>query len=340
MTTLPRFVITAAIPTYKRPREFQRALESVLAQSVQPDFIVVGDDASQEEICNIVELHKDDRITYVPRQSKINMTDNWDFVMRWAETGLVALLEDDNIWEPDHLELATSLYAKYPNEGIYHAGHKEAHDYDGKLEIYREYLPPWHAALAPRGGGVVPAKDVVFDALLGGSINASTVVVACDILKQMPRFDHRYVMGMDTLMWSRIAMSAPCIYGPAYDTIYTYHGHNASTNEIRSRRAGSQVRASRRLLLAEALEQGVVTLEDLKEFLADLSDKSIGGVLTMLAHGSVEPDVRMVVRDAWKRRKSARNSTGYMRMSRFFGFPSLAHVDRIDKVLALWNKIK
>ena len=109
------FLITAAIPTYKRPRQFRRALESILAQSRPPDQIVVGDDGSDVDVRDICLSFKDSRIHYVVRRPERRMTDNWNFVTHWAGDGLVALLEDDNIWEVDHLAHAEQLWARFPN---------------------------------------------------------------------------------------------------------------------------------------------------------------------------------------------------------------------------------
>ena len=112
------------------------------------------------DVRDICLSFKDSRIHYVARQPERRMTDNWNFVTHWAGDGLVALLEDDNIWEVDHLAHAEQLWARFPESGIYHAGHREAWDDNGHLEFYRVHVPVWHARLAGDGGGVVEPLDV------------------------------------------------------------------------------------------------------------------------------------------------------------------------------------
>jgi len=331
--------ITAAIPTYKRPRQFHRALDSVLEQTLQPDQIIVGDDGEDEEVRDICLSYKDDRIVYVPRRSRKRMTENWNFVMRWARQGLVALLEDDNIWLPDHLSRAKQLFLRFPEAGIYHAGHQEAWDRGGHLEIYRKYFPPWHERLSLNGGGSVPREDIVLDALLCGSINSSTVVVHREIIEKIPPFDHRYLMGMDTLMWTRIAMVSPCIYGSNYDAIYTYHGNNVSVGEVASRRAGAQARASRRLIVSEALARGIISPTGIRQWLLDLSPNAASSVMTLLAHRTVPCELRRIVKEVWRARWTVRSS-GYLRASRILGFEVLSHADRIDVILGVLSKFR
>jgi len=340
MNRTQAFSITAAIPTYKRPRQFGRALESVLAQSEQPDKIIVGDDGADEEVREICDSFRDSRIVYVARYPKLRMTENWDFVMRWASDGLVALLEDDNIWLPNHLENAKKLFRRFPDAGLYHAGHQEAWDQAGRLQVYRTYFPPWHGRLEREDGGVVPAEEVVLDALICGSINSSTVVVRRSVLDDMPSFDHRYLMGMDTLMWTRIAMVYPCIYSPSLDAIYTYHGKNVSTGEIAARRAGFQVRASRRLIVAEALNKRVISLAKMEDWLNRLPASQVAGILTMLAHPNTDPSLRKIAKDIWQSRREVRYTSGYLRASRILGWPVLEHADRIDILLGLLARVK
>jgi len=332
--------ITAAIPTYKRPTQFRRALESVLTQTCPADQIVVGDDGAEQKVREICESYHDPRIIYIARQRARRMTDNWNFVTRWAEQGLVALLEDDNFWLPEHLENAKRLFVRFPDAGIYHAAHQEAWDCEGKLEIYKTYFPPWHEHLQAAGGGRVPTEQVVLDALICGSINSSTTVVRRGVFDQVPPFDHRYLMGMDTLMWTRLAMVSPCIYGIALDTVYTYHGKNVSVGEIVARRAGYQARASRRLISTEALQRGIISPERIKQWLERLPATEAAGPLTILAHRDTDPRLYTVARQVWKARADLRMTTGYLRASHILGWNVLGQADRIDTVLGKLGRFR
>jgi len=327
---------TAVIPTYKRPTKFRRALESVLAQTRRVDAVVVGDDDSSEEVRQIVQSYSDPRITYVARQCTGRMTDNWNFVTRWPNDGFVALLEDDNFWHPDHLLWAEKIFRRYPSAVIYHAGHQEAWDHNGHLSIYKTHFPPWHDRLVAEEGGKVDIKTAILDCLGAGSINSSTTVVARSAYDRVSGFAHRYPMGMDTLMWARLAMVGDCVYGPYLATTYTYHSENVSRTEISMRRAGRQSRATRRILLTEALAQGYISLTDLGEFLAASNEGTWATILTILAHRANGMDVRDLAYNEWRAHPERRGCTGFLRATRYLGFPLLSQVDKIDSLWEHW----
>ena len=103
-------VITA---TWQRPRELQRALDSVGAQTHSPiDHIVVADghDAEAERICagraRYIELGRNWR-TYRGVESRGADPRAMGAVLAKGE--YIAYLDDDNEWAPTHLEHALAL---------------------------------------------------------------------------------------------------------------------------------------------------------------------------------------------------------------------------------------
>ncbi len=305
-----------------------------MRQTQPPDVIVVGDDGSQAEVREICDAYRDSRIRYFARSPKVKMTENWDFVLRWSPDGIVALLEDDNFWYPDHLRRAVLLLSRFPAAGLYHAGHQEAWDRGQGLDMYKTFFPPWHNALIPPHGGVVDPAEIVLDALVCGSINSSTVVLRRAVLETVPTFDSRYLMGMDTLMWTRIAMRWTCVYHPSLDAVYTYHQNNVSRGEILSRRAGSQARASRRLIAHEALSCGLIDIPAVRARLQSLPPSDAAAMITMLAHSSTDAPLRAVALDVWRQRSDLRDTTGFMKASRVLGFGVLGQADRIDRAMS------
>jgi hypothetical protein len=327
--------VTVAIPTYRRPEKFRRALESALAQTYQPTAIVVGDDGSQSEVRDIVASMSDPRISYYPRTSKLRMTENWDFVLGWADGGLVALLEDDNFWRPAHLEHAVDVLRRYPEAALYHCAKDDAFDDARELKYQQRHKPPpWHDELTGAAGGIVPTATLLYDALACGSINASTVVIRRPILDAVPRFDHRYLMGMDTLMWTRIAMAAPVVYGPWSDVVYTYHSDNVSREELITRRATVHARAARRLLLAEALANATLTPD---QFEADLQllPAATAAPIVILAGDRRQPAaIRTAARRVFSRRADIRGASGHLRLAALVGFNALAYTAAVDRGLS------
>ncbi len=104
--------ISVIIPTFKRPQELKRAIDSVLAQTYQKfEILVVGDCCP--ELNNFITQYSDSRIRWWNLQSNSNdsgATPRNYALKKMVRTGLVAYLDDDNIWSPNHLEsLVTAL---------------------------------------------------------------------------------------------------------------------------------------------------------------------------------------------------------------------------------------
>ena len=78
------------------------------------------------------------------------MTDNWNHVMQYPQTGYIALLEDDNYWLPNHLEQAAEALTAYPEVSLYHAPHREFHE-RGTAELTTIIKSPWAG-----GGPILP----------------------------------------------------------------------------------------------------------------------------------------------------------------------------------------
>jgi hypothetical protein len=99
-------LVTVVLPTYRRPELLRRALESVLAQThTNLELLVVGDACPDME--NVVSSYADPRL----RCSNLSAHHGdsgaapRNFALKaMARADLIAYLDDDNTWRPDHLE--------------------------------------------------------------------------------------------------------------------------------------------------------------------------------------------------------------------------------------------
>ncbi|MBV9309839.1 MAG: glycosyltransferase, partial [Solirubrobacterales bacterium] len=104
-------LVSVVVPTYRRPRAFARALESILAQSYRNlEVVVVGD------ACPLLEdvmASIDD-----PRVRHWNLSTHYgdggasprNYALKTMARGtLIAYLDDDNRWQPDHLDSIVEL---------------------------------------------------------------------------------------------------------------------------------------------------------------------------------------------------------------------------------------
>jgi glycosyltransferase involved in cell wall biosynthesis len=99
-------LVTVVIPAYNRASSIARAIASALAQTVQPFEIIVVDDASTDETCNVVAAlaARDARIRLLSESVNRGGAAARNAGLDAARTGFVAFLDSDDEWLPQHLE--------------------------------------------------------------------------------------------------------------------------------------------------------------------------------------------------------------------------------------------
>ena len=94
--------ITGILPTYNRAALIDRAIQSMLRQSLPLDEIIVVDDGSRDETGEIVGRYND-RVRYIFQQNSGGGAARNRGVEE-ARTPWVAFLDSDDLWTADHLE--------------------------------------------------------------------------------------------------------------------------------------------------------------------------------------------------------------------------------------------
>ena len=97
--------IAAIIPTFNRSRLVQRAIESVLGQSVRPSQVIVVDDGSTDGTADACRKYGG-AIEYV-RQANQGVSAARNHGIRLVRHPWTAFLDSDDYWAPTHLEKVT-----------------------------------------------------------------------------------------------------------------------------------------------------------------------------------------------------------------------------------------
>lgn len=114
----PAALVATVIATHRRPAQLRAAVRSVLAQTVHDQVVVVVDDGA-----GLPELPEDPRLFAVSLARNTGVAGVVRNVgIRLTRSRYVAFLDDDNLWEPDHLERALAvLEAPGGPAGVYTA---------------------------------------------------------------------------------------------------------------------------------------------------------------------------------------------------------------------------
>ncbi|HZB40570.1 MAG TPA: glycosyltransferase family 2 protein [Ilumatobacter sp.] len=101
--------VATVIPTYRRPVQLGSAVESALTQTFEDQRVIVVDDGAGLDGA----LPDDPRLTVVQLPHNIGTAGVVRNIgIRLTDSRLVAFLDDDNTWEPRHLELAIEAHAR------------------------------------------------------------------------------------------------------------------------------------------------------------------------------------------------------------------------------------
>jgi hypothetical protein len=111
-------LVATVIATYRRPEALRAAVASALAQTVEDQVVIVVDDGA-----GLPDLPDDPRLTAVSLTRNIGVAGVVRNVgIRLTDSRFVAFLDDDNLWERDHLERALgALTAKDAPDAVYTA---------------------------------------------------------------------------------------------------------------------------------------------------------------------------------------------------------------------------
>lgn len=111
-------MISVVIPLYNGAPYIGRSIHSVLRQTFKEVEIVVVDDGSTDNGPELVRQMPYPEIHLV-RQSNGGVSAARNTGVREAKHKLIAFLDADDEWLPDHLERIVSLYEKYPQCGVF-----------------------------------------------------------------------------------------------------------------------------------------------------------------------------------------------------------------------------
>ena len=194
-------LITTIIPTYRRPKQLKRAIQSVLKQTYPHFQICVYDNASGDETAQVVAAlaKQDSRVHYYCHQENINSSPNFEYGMLQVKTPFFSFLSDDDILLPEFYQTALDGFEKYP-EAAFSAGAVIDMAENGQfIAISKTTLQESELRIPPQGlydmigsyinwAGILFRRDVI-DATGGIDKNVKPIDVDF-VLKAAARFSY------------------------------------------------------------------------------------------------------------------------------------------------------
>ncbi|MDB4589155.1 glycosyltransferase [Flavobacteriaceae bacterium] len=189
-------LISIVIPLYNKERFIKETLDSVFNQSFTDYEIIIVNDGSTDSSVFIVNAIEDQRITVLSNQNK-GVSHARNFGISKANSDLIALLDGDDLWEPNHLKNLYNLYEKFPDCGLYATAYNKKY-FNG------EKIKASYNGLAKEYFGII---EDYFSASIKDSIAwTSAVLIPMKTFRKVGVFDEEMRSGQDTDLWIRIAL--------------------------------------------------------------------------------------------------------------------------------------
>ncbi|MEY2619299.1 MAG: hypothetical protein RL522_2301 [Pseudomonadota bacterium] len=137
--------VSIALCTYNGQRFLELQLESLLAQTVKPDELVVCDDASSDRSVEIIEAFAR-RAPFPVRvwrnARNLGYVRNFEQAISHCTQDLVFLCDQDDLWDPHKIEILQGLFESEPAVGLclhdFVRINAEGGHYENELELYGE----------------------------------------------------------------------------------------------------------------------------------------------------------------------------------------------------------
>jgi len=234
--------VSVIIPTYNRRQYLECALESVFAQTVPPDEIIVVDDGSKDgtdELIRNLSSKKYPQLVYIWQENK-GAGSARNQGIRAARNPIVAFLDSDDTWYPYHIKEALDCFSVFPEAGFVLAKYKIV-DLQGtanKNYIVKKYKRRDFAkkiALRISGSNYLLDTDKCLHHILLSNIGflTSTLVINRERCPRKVFFDEMLSIGEDVDFYLQLmAYNISLIYIDTIHSKYCFHTSNSITTAM------------------------------------------------------------------------------------------------------------
>ena len=211
------FTVSVVIPAYNIGKQIGRAIDSVLAQTHQPDEIIVVDDGSTDDTADVIQSYGS-KVRYI-HQANLGLAGARNTGIKAASCEWIAFLDGDDEWLPDNLKLHLEVLRRNPNL-VWSAGNFD--NFLSSKNRCQPYINP------DKGRKLLQGKDYFddfFDAYMADATgNSNTMIIKRQNLHEAGLFRQELPFAEDTDMWFRMAMRWPKI-GFVPEPVAVYHLH-------------------------------------------------------------------------------------------------------------------
>lgn len=189
--------VSVVIPTYNRAEAVRRAVDSVLAQTLDDLEVIVVDDASTDSVCDTVEGYDDPRLRLFRHETNRGGSAARNTGIEHARGEYVAFLDSDDEWHPEKLERQVDCLRSRSAEWVaaYCGFERVRHgEYRRVRELLSSVVSP-HERVGLEGGAELIDDSLLLNGVSTGGM--STVIATREVVEAMGGFDASFERRQD-----------------------------------------------------------------------------------------------------------------------------------------------
>lgn len=200
------------IPLYNKEKHIEETLKSVFNQTFTDYEIIIINDGSTDESENIVRSFNSEKIKlYNQKNQGVSTARNLG--IEKANGKLIAFLDADDYWFPNHLETISNLYKDFPDCGMYCSRYK--------IKTAKNHFQfPHHNGLNDSFRGIV--EDYFLSNIPFRITWTSSLAIPKKILDEIGGFSPEVTNGQDLELWTKIGIHHSVAITNTITAIYNF----------------------------------------------------------------------------------------------------------------------
>lgn len=198
-------LVSVVIPTYNRAEQVLKAINSVLKQSYSDFEVLVCDDGSTDDTEERIRAIDDSRVRYLKQENKGPGAAR-NLGLKNAKGDLIAFLDSDDFWTPEHLEVCAEFFELYPEAGMVYTQNEIVFSSDSRRKPEHYSYERREIPYIERKKGFWLYNELMFDYYLKDCISATPcTVVKKGVFDEIGLFNEEMSSGQDWNMWIRVS---------------------------------------------------------------------------------------------------------------------------------------
>lgn len=201
------------IPLYNKENHIENTLKSVLDQTFDGYEIIIVNDGSTDNGPEIAKNINDSRIRILNQQNQgVSAARNKG--IEHSNGTLIAFLDADDYWFPNHLEELSNLYNAFPDCGIYCSRYKIK-------TTSKHFSTPHFNGITDDFSGIV--SNYFYSNRPFRVTWTSSLAIPKEIIIKYGGFTVGVTNGQDYELWTKIGICEKVVIGNKYTSLYNYH---------------------------------------------------------------------------------------------------------------------